>query len=74
MKELIKRFKSETPKFFKNVRAFGIYLMTTSAALMLVPEGVHLPELVVKIAGYAATAGFIMSTVATFAKVDSPKD
>jgi hypothetical protein len=73
MKELIERFKSKTPLFFKKIRAIGLYLTTVSAALLVTPDYIHLPEIVSKIAGYVATAGFVMSTVATFAKVDSPQ-
>lgn len=72
MSELIKRLQSETPKFFKGVRKFGYYLMGVSAGIALAPDNIHIPELVEAISGYLATAGFIMSTVATFAKVDKP--
>ena len=74
MNELIKRFESETPAFFKSVRKFGIYLMGVSATILATPDSIHLPQLMVEIAGYAATAGFIMSSVATFAKVDKSED
>lgn len=70
MNEIMKRFKSETPVFFKNIRSFGIYLMGVSATLLATPKGIHIPDFVIQLAGYAATAGFIMSTVATLAKVD----
>lgn len=74
MNELIKRFHSETPAFFRSIRKFGLYLMGVSATLLAAPESIHIPELVTQIAGYSATAGFIMSTVATLAKVDKVED
>lgn len=71
--EIIDRIKSKTPKFFKGVQKLGAALMTIGVGLLAAPENIHTPEIVVKLSGYIATAGFIMSTVASFAKVDSPK-
>lgn len=73
MKEILDRLRADTPIFFQYVRAFGIYLMGISASILVAPEGIHIPDLVIQIAGYAATAGFIMSTIASFAKDDANK-
>ena len=74
MKELIKRFKSETPYFFKQIRSLGLYLLGVSSTILIGQNGIEIPEVIITIAKHIATAGFIMSTVSTFAKVDSPKD
>lgn len=70
--EILDRLKTETPKFFKGVQKLGVVLLAIGVGLKTAPEGVAIPDLVVKLSGYLATAGFIMSTVASFAKVDSP--
>lgn len=61
---IIKRFGSSTPKFWNKVAVFGIVLTTISAGLLAAPEGIVLPEFIQKVAGYLATAGFVLTLVA----------
>jgi len=58
---VVKRVKAPTPKFFKLLRMIGLSLFAASGAL--VAEPVDLPEPVVKIAGYMAVAGGVMTAV-----------
>ena len=77
MSELIKRFKAELPDFWKKVRELGLYLTGVSATILVSPPiGVEIPEIIVKIAGYSATAGFIITALSQFTKKDStePKE
>lgn len=50
-----------TPSFFKKIRNIGLALAAISATLLTAP--VALPAVVVKIAGYLAVAGGVMSTI-----------
>jgi hypothetical protein len=61
MKTVMKRMNKKTPKFFRKTRNIGLTLAAVSAAVMASP--VALPAIVIKIAGYAAVAGGVMSTV-----------
>lgn len=58
---VVKRVKAPTPKFFKLLRTIGLSLFAASSAL--VAEPIELPEPVVKIAGYMAVAGGVMTAV-----------
>lgn len=73
MKELIERFKAELPEFWKKFREFGLYLTGVSATILFSPPiGVQIPEIIVKIAGYSATAGFVITALSQFTKKDTP--
>ena len=61
MKTVVKRMKKPTPKFFKSLRNIGLTLAAVSATVISAP--VALPALVVKVAGYLAVAGTVMSGV-----------
>ncbi|GEP93660.1 hypothetical protein SAMN05660909_05578 [Chitinophaga terrae (ex Kim and Jung 2007)] len=58
--KLTQRFAAKTPPFFSKVRNIGLVLTAISGALMGVPA---LPVIIVKIAGYLAVAGTVMSGV-----------
>ena len=61
MKQIVNRLQKPTPTFFKKIRNIGLALAAVSATIMASP--VALPVLLVKIAGYLAVAGGVMSTV-----------
>lgn len=50
-----------TPTFFKKLRNIGLALTAISATVLTGP--VALPVVLVKIAGYLAVAGGVMSTI-----------
>jgi len=50
-----------TPSFFKKIRNVGLALAAVSASILAAP--VALPGLLVKIAGYLAVAGGVMTTI-----------
>ena len=56
-----KRMQRPTPLFFKKLRNKGILLAAISAGILAAP--VTLPILLVKIAGYLAVAGGVITTV-----------
>jgi hypothetical protein len=61
MKTIVKRMKADTPAFFKNIRNTGLTLAAIAATIMSAP--VALPAVLLKIAGYVAVAGGVMSAV-----------
>ncbi|MDE3235501.1 MAG: hypothetical protein KGO81_06060 [Bacteroidota bacterium] len=61
MKQIIKRAKKPTPKFFKQLRNVGLALTAIGASVVAAP--VTLPVVLVKIAGYLAVAGGVASAV-----------
>lgn len=61
MKQIIERFRSPTPDFFKKLRNLGLTLTAISAAVVGSP--VALPVVLVKVAGYLAVAGGIAGAV-----------
>ncbi len=61
MKEMIRRAKSPTPKFFRKLRNIGLGLAAVSAAIATAP--VALPAAVITVAGYAAVAGGVISAL-----------
>jgi hypothetical protein len=61
MKQIVNRLQKPTPTFFKRIRNIGLALAAVSATILASP--VALPVLVVKVAGYLAVAGGVMSTV-----------
>ncbi|RBL90463.1 hypothetical protein [Chitinophaga flava] len=54
------RLTASTPPFFSRVRNIGLILTVVSGALMGVPA---IPAIIVKVAGYLAVAGTVMSGV-----------
>ena len=67
---LLQRLGAPTPTFFKKVRNTGLVLSAIGGAILSAP--VSLPVIVVKIAGYLATAGVVASAVSQ-AAVDEQK-
>ena len=53
--------KKPTPVFFKKIRNIGLAVAAIGGAILTAP--VSLPVLVVKLAGYLAVAGGVMSGV-----------
>ena len=58
---ILDRVTSPTPAFFTKLRNIGLVLAAISTAIIGAP--VTLPDLVIKIAGYVAVAGGVMSAV-----------
>jgi len=58
--KITERFTAATPPFFSKLRNIGLLLTAVSGALMGVPA---IPAIVIKIAGYLAVAGTVMSGV-----------
>jgi hypothetical protein len=71
MKTITKRMKRETPSFFKKVRNTGLTLAALSATIIAAP--VALPAVIIKVAGYLAVAGGVMSTVSQAAVKNEKK-
>jgi hypothetical protein len=61
MNTLIARAKKPTPRFFKKLRTIGLSIAAIGATIIASP--VTLPAIVIKIAGYLAVAGSVMSGV-----------
>lgn len=61
MKTIAKRMKRSTPSFFKKIRNIGLAIAAVSASVLAAP--VALPAIVIKVAGYLAVAGGVMSGV-----------
>jgi ABC-type xylose transport system permease subunit len=62
MKNIIDRFKSPTPSFFKKLRSLGIAMVAAGGAILAAP--VTLPAIILTLGGYLVTAGSIMTAVA----------
>ncbi len=58
---IVRRAQSKTPKFFRKVRTIGLSVAAIGATLLTAP--VALPAIVIKLAGYLAVAGTVMSGV-----------
>lgn len=71
MKTVIKRMKRKTPQFFKDLRNCGLTLTAISAAIVAAP--VALPVLLIKVAGYAAVAGTVLSATSQTAVINERK-
>ena len=61
MKNIVKRVKAPTPKFFKRLRNISLAVAAVGTTLISAP--VALPALIVKIAGYLAVAGGVAGTI-----------
>ncbi|WP_257657698.1 hypothetical protein [Parapedobacter lycopersici] len=70
MKTLLKRFLSETPKFWKKAAWFGGALTAISVGLLSAPETIAIPAWMNTVAGYLATAGFVMTLLAKATTTD----
>jgi hypothetical protein len=58
---LLERAVSPTPTFFQKLRNIGLVLAAISAAIVSAP--VAIPAIIIKIAGYLAVAGTVLSGV-----------
>lgn len=70
MKTLLKRLFSETPKFWKRAAWLGGVLTAVSVGLLSAPETIHIPDVLQTVAGYLATAGFVLTLVAKATTTD----
>lgn len=61
MKQLGQRLISPTPKFFKKLRNIGLVLATIATTIAAAP--IALPVVLIKVAGYFAVAGGVLSAV-----------
>jgi len=61
MKTIFERIKAPTPTFFKQLRNIGLALAAVASAVVAAP--VALPAVLVKVAGYLAVAGGVISAV-----------
>ena len=61
MKSILERATEPTPKFFKKLRLIGLAIAAIGATIIAAP--VALPAVVVKVAGYLAVAGSVMTGV-----------
>ncbi len=68
---IVQRVLAPTPSFFKKVRNTGLALTAVSASLLAAHE--LLPELIVKIAGYATVAGGVLSAISQTTVEDNAK-
>jgi len=67
-KNMMARAMAPTPKFFKTLRNVGLVLAAVAGTVLTAPVG--LPIVVVKIAGYLAVAGGVLSAVSQVTVVD----
>lgn len=59
--ELMNRLTANSPKFFKKLQYFGLYLTGLGGGLVAIPG---IPEKIATIGGYLLTAGAVISVVA----------
>lgn len=71
--EIKKRWKSETPKFWKKVRKFAVRLIIAAAGIWTVNStfGLGLPEIIIEVCKYAIAIGGAMGIQAQLTKTDS---
>jgi hypothetical protein len=62
MGNIVNRMTDSTPKFFRLLRNIGLVLVAASAATIS-EGGDILPAIVIKVAGYVAVAGSVMTAV-----------
>jgi ABC-type xylose transport system permease subunit len=65
-KELVKRWKAPTPKFWKKVQRVAIVAGTIAGIILTAP--VSLPAVVVTAAGYVVAIGTTVATTAQLTK------
>lgn len=68
MNEIIGRWKSDTPTFFKKLRAIGITLGSIGGIIVAAP--VALPAAIVTIGGYMIVGGSVIASVSQLTKQD----
>lgn len=68
--ELWNRLTANSPKFFKKLQYFGLYLTGLGGGLIAIPG---IPEKIATIGGYIITAGAVISVVAKL-PVTNPND
>jgi hypothetical protein len=73
MKEFFKRWKAETPKFFKYLIRFGNTLIFISTSVLAAEYVGYIPEKASAVAGYVLVAGIILSSVSKLA-VENKED
>ena len=61
MNQIFSRAQQPTPSFFKKLRNIGLTIAAIAATIIAAP--VALPAVIIKIAGYLAVAGSVMSGV-----------
>lgn len=61
MKQIYNRVNAPTPTFFKKLRNIGLALAAVATTIVAAP--VALPALIIKVAGYLAVAGGVLSAV-----------
>lgn len=66
MKQFVQRLKAPTPVFFKKLRNIGLVMAAIAGTIAAAP--VALPAVIVKIAGYLAVAGGVLSATSQVAK------
>jgi len=67
--ELIKRWNSKTPKFWKKVQRIGIIAGAIGGVILTAP--VSLPVTIVAAGGYLAMAGGLTATLSQLTKEDN---
>lgn len=73
IKELISRWKSQVPDFWKKVRAFGLWLLGIGTAVLAanVSVGLNLDGWQLEAAKDLVLVGTVLSSAAQFTKIDS---
>lgn len=67
LSEIKNRWTAASPIFFKKLQAFGLFLSGISGSLLALPT---IPDNVQKIAGYALTAGAVLTFVSKLPVAD----
>ena len=76
MKELISRWKSPTPEFWKKVQVKGAVLLGASAMAASVQTqfpAIHIPAIVTTVSTYTGVVGFTMTLLAKLTCDTPPK-
>lgn len=71
MKELLKRMKAPTPRFFKKLRNIGLTAAAVGGAILSAP--VALPAGLVTVAGYLVATGAAVGAISQTTKEDFVK-
>ncbi|TVP50557.1 MAG: hypothetical protein EA341_07275 [Mongoliibacter sp.] len=61
MNNLVDRWNSPTPPFFKKLRIVGLIVAGVGAALITAPG--TMPEILIQLAGYLITAGAVITSI-----------
>lgn len=68
MNMITKRLHANTPPFFKKLRNAGLAIAGAAGVILTAP--VSMPAIIVSIAGYAAVAGTVLTTVSQLVTAD----